>query len=146
MHRVIYVSRAAENMNFASLSQIATTAQRYNERDNLSGVLLWVEGMFLQLIEGPKENLHNTLVRIQNDSRHSGLLRLSYRPTYEVICTDWTMGCYSAKASALPFGLAHAESLSTRIQRIHATPDKQLERFFRQFYCGDFKHAEPIAA
>lgn len=146
MHKVIYVSRAAENMNFVSLSEIAATAQRCNERDNLTGVLLWVEGMFLQLIEGPKENLDDTLVRIQNDPRHSGLLRLSYQPACEAICTDWTMGCYSAKASTLPFGLAHAEGLSRVIQRIHATPDKQLERFFRRFYCGDFKHAEPIAA
>ena len=46
---------------------------RNNQRDNLTGALVFSDGIFMQVLEGPSKAIDATLARIMEDRRHRSL-------------------------------------------------------------------------
>lgn len=55
------------------LSEIMTVSQRNNTRDGISGVLLYHDLEFFQVLEGDQSLVENCYERIQHDPRHSSI-------------------------------------------------------------------------
>jgi hypothetical protein len=54
LKRVIYCSKAAVPMSsLLNVASILAVSSRNNERDDISGLLAYAEGTFIQAIEGP---------------------------------------------------------------------------------------------
>jgi hypothetical protein len=90
--RLIYLSYASGPMDEDELSAILAASRRNNERDGLTGLLLYHEGRFLQCLEGPKEVLMRTLIRIRLDSRHRGVHVLLDEEKEGRLFAGWQMG------------------------------------------------------
>lgn len=76
IERIIYVSEAAPRTGLDEVYGIIRSAHARNGAQGVSGALLYLDGWFAQLIEGPAEAVGETFARIAVDSRHQ---RLSLR-------------------------------------------------------------------
>jgi hypothetical protein len=92
--RLTYASRASEWLTRDDLRTIAAVAQRNNREAGLTGLLLYVEGDFLQVIEGPPDAVESLFEAIERDERNQHVTRLSTERILRRAFADWSMGCF----------------------------------------------------
>ena len=91
MKQLLYVSHTDRALNQWELNGILSVARWNNVRTGLTGLLLHLDGGFLQLLEGPAAPLDRAFARIGIDARHSGTRILLERDS-ERLFPDWPMG------------------------------------------------------
>ena len=69
LFRAIYTSRPF-GFEEGILNQILMTARRCKIRNGVTGALICRDDIYLQWLEGPEEQVKNTLERISRDDRH----------------------------------------------------------------------------
>ncbi|MDB5120404.1 MAG: hypothetical protein JWN56_1622 [Sphingobacteriales bacterium] len=92
MYHIVYVSSATELFTKDELKALVDICNKNNKSLNISGMLLYNEGNFIQLIEGEEETVSKLLHKIEMDSRHRGILILSKGNVDERSFPDWSMG------------------------------------------------------
>lgn len=75
MQRAIYVSDAVGTAggSILSIAQILGASDVNNRRDDLTGLLIFHRGQFMQLIEGARTDLDRLLKRLARDPRHENM-------------------------------------------------------------------------
>lgn len=96
MHRLIYGSRAVRPMDVSDLTSLLRVSRDRNEAAGLTGMLLYCDESFLQLLDGPLDALEETYARICADPRHEDLRLLMLEPAAKPLFPNWTMGFHSA--------------------------------------------------
>lgn len=71
---------------------ILERSRRNNEAADLTGLLLFSSGSFMQALEGPHDALQAAFERIEKDPRHHGLITLLDREVPARAFPDWSMG------------------------------------------------------
>lgn len=71
LYELIYTSLASKEMNPDDLKSILEISRANNEASDITGILMYHNRTFIQLLEGPKEEVLSTYERIKNDDRHS---------------------------------------------------------------------------
>ncbi len=105
MYQYLYVSSAVELFSEAQLSDLLKTSRARNEASGLTGLLLYVRGSFIQLLEGEREAVDATRTRIAADPRHRGMITLLEGDCAQRDFPDWAMGFQrvnEAQAAQLP--------------------------------------------
>ena len=92
--RLTYASRASEWLSREDLRHIAETAQRRNRDLGITGLLLYVEGDFLQVLEGPGVAVEGVYAIIEADPRNRWVTRLATERILRRAFEDWSMGCF----------------------------------------------------
>jgi hypothetical protein len=82
LHRIIYLSRAADNLSIDEVKQLWIKAKSNNKKINVTGILLYIDGDFLQILEGEKEIVENLFELIKIDKRHKSII-IVYNNTIE---------------------------------------------------------------
>ena len=82
MKRVIYISRLVKSLSDEEIEDIGRVSSRNNRRVNITGVLVYVEKLFFQIIEGDNKDIDHLFGKIAKDPRHQDILRL--KTEYEV--------------------------------------------------------------
>lgn len=103
--QLVYVSSAKTKFSEAELEALLDQSRRKNTRLGLSGILLYADGNFMQLLEGEEKQVRSMYTRIAEDPRHDGCMILISGPAAERTFPDWTMGfrnLASAEVRALP--------------------------------------------
>ena len=88
---LIYMS-VASPMKPTTLDDILDASQRNNERRNLTGLLVYRLGHFIQLLEGDKPDVMAVFERIAADGRHSSARVLLAFESGERLFPQWRMG------------------------------------------------------
>jgi len=89
---LIYVSSATRPMSRADLEAILSSSRRNNLKQGITGMLLYLGGNFMQVIEGPEEAVLALQNRLAQDSRHQGIMVLRQAALKERQFKDWAMG------------------------------------------------------
>ena len=97
MDQVVYSSAAAEPFSEARLTELLARARTNNERLGVSGMLLYHEGSFLQVLEGEAAVLAALFGVISADKRHHRVVALLKRKVDARHFGDWRMGFVSTK-------------------------------------------------
>ena len=97
MHQVIYSSAAVEPFSDAELAQLLSLARANNERLGVTGMLLYHDGSFLQVVEGDSAVVEVLFERIGRDKRHHRVVPLLKREVEARHFADWRMGFASLK-------------------------------------------------
>ena len=107
LHRLVYCSRNAiadaHDDVEREVEHILTASRRNNPRDGVTGALLYSEGCFAQVLEGPLAAVERTFERIQCDFRHADVVVLESRRADARMFGDWSMaygGALGAQAAA----------------------------------------------
>ena len=92
LSHVVYVSTASEPMDDEDLAELLAQSRERNARNDITGMLLYKDSRFIQLLEGHEENVQKIFDSIRRDDRHYDvqLLWLRYAQFREF--PDWTMG------------------------------------------------------
>jgi hypothetical protein len=88
----LYASRAAAPADAAAVSAILQQSRRHNPPAGITGVLCHSERLFLQVLEGGREQVNQLYARIMADPRHSDVTLLHYAEISERRYAGWTMG------------------------------------------------------
>jgi len=94
MRRFIYASRWSEAVQQEpdlALQQIVAKSIQNNRIGGLTGFLLAFDGVFLQVLEGPKAEIDAAYDRIRSDPRHQALTVIADHPTEKRAFHDWNM-------------------------------------------------------
>lgn len=94
MHHLIYLSQATVPFGEAELARLLVQSRQYNAAHELTGILLYGNGQFLQVLEGEAETVHSLYARICQDSRHRDVTTYSDKPIRARAFPDWHMACH----------------------------------------------------
>lgn len=73
LYQLIYSSRAAQPMSAAALEEILVDARAGNAKRDITGALVYVGGVFIQILEGDRDDVNRLLASIADDPRHRSL-------------------------------------------------------------------------
>jgi Sensors of blue-light using FAD len=92
LYQIVYFSTANKPFSCAELGELLTHARAYNKQHHITGLLLYNDNEFLQVIEGEYFELKRLFERIADDPRHGRLRVLSNGPLERPTFPDWRMG------------------------------------------------------
>lgn len=92
IYTIAYASSSTYLLSQRDLERLLEEARSKNENSGVTGILLYYDGSFLQILEGPKDQVEDTYRRISYDPRHKGLIRLLCRSFPTRSFSNWTMG------------------------------------------------------
>ena len=92
MKYLIYLSTAVYLMTDTKLLELLNIAREKNKKHNVTGVLLYSEGTFLQVLEGMPEDVDLIFKEIERDRRHKNIIKLIDEPLAKRNFPNWSMG------------------------------------------------------
>lgn len=94
-YRVVYASRnligGSDPEQQAEIAQILKAARANNSQKNVTGALLYNEGYFAQVLEGPRQSVEAIFEKIQRDDRHNEVTVLEGGDMDRRDFPDWSM-------------------------------------------------------
>lgn len=88
---LIYTSVATQPFTEEELVELLRQSKTNNQSQGITGLLLYREGLFMQLLEGPEERVRACYQKICSDPRHRDILLLLEKPSEERFFGDWAM-------------------------------------------------------
>lgn len=90
--QTIYISEATDTMNSNSLLKILKASRAYNVKNDISGILLYRNNTFIQLLEGPKDKIECLYNKILLDKRHKNCFVILEQESKKRSYPNWSMG------------------------------------------------------
>lgn len=107
VYQLVYGSTATVEFDEPTLLELLQGARKNNDSLGVTGMLLYAEGAFLQVLEGEREAVEALFGKIEGDARHTGTRVLLKAEVEERAFEDWSMGFhYATSLAALPEGLS----------------------------------------
>jgi len=92
MRQLLYVSHTSPDLTVAELDNMLTTSRRNNAMLGITGLLLYIEGGFLQILEGDERPLRELYTRVAADRRHWDVRLMLDREVPARAFVGWNMG------------------------------------------------------
>ena len=90
--QLLYRSRSLIGSgSMLQMSAILDEARPLNARDDITGVLTAVDGVFVQIVEGDDAVINGLLKRLSRDDRHTDLTVIERRKVRMRVFGDWDM-------------------------------------------------------
>ncbi len=89
---LVYVSSATVPFSTQDLADLLVVSRNNNSKLDITGILLYKEGNFLQLLEGDENEVKKLYSKIELDVRHGGAIVLTDGFEDERQFPDWSMG------------------------------------------------------
>ncbi|WP_420369916.1 BLUF domain-containing protein [Curtobacterium sp. L1-20] len=97
MLSLIYSSVSTRPLGEDDLEALLEQSRESNEREDITGVLLFRNGYFLQVLEGPDAAVRAKLDRIKHDERHTQVRVILEELVEDRQFPEWTMGFPAAE-------------------------------------------------
>jgi len=112
---IVYISKASRPVTHDDLTHLLGHARQRNEKEGITGVLLYADGSFMQYLEGPADALMRVYAVIKPHPLHFGLIDLVREPISARVFTEWSMACHWVGASGASPLSANYELLASRM-------------------------------
>ena len=110
-----YTSIASHLMSHEELINLLSQARANNSQRNITGMLLYMEGCFFQVLEGERDVLDALYLKIAKDKRHHHVMKLIEEPIEDRGFSDWRMGYQHVTREEL----AHITGLTDFLDQEH---------------------------
>jgi Sensors of blue-light using FAD len=127
--RCLYASRATKAVGDGALDAILKQSRKNNPKRGITGMLCYANGIFVQAIEGGREEVSSLLSVIVKDERNMGVQILMFEEISERRFGNWTMGQvnmasvnsamllkYSTRAELDPFALPGPSTMAMMLE------------------------------
>lgn len=91
MFNLVYQSVANPSFDQTKIQDMLEHARTANDKNGITGCLLFYQGNFLQYLEGNQVKVLSLFDKIKIDSRHSDVQVLSHSYVYRREFSDWRM-------------------------------------------------------
>lgn len=92
MFHVLYASVATEPFTTEQLRELLRRAREHNVAAGITGMLLYKNGNFMQVLQGEEPAVRALTASIQQDQRHCAYQELLQGQTQRRSFADWSMG------------------------------------------------------
>ena len=99
--QLIYLSSLADIKLEPEIGKILESSVRRNEANGITGMLLYANGNFMQVLEGEQQAVEDTYARICADPRHYDIIDLIKAPIAQRQFAQWSMGYQHLSAEFL---------------------------------------------
>lgn len=129
-YQIIYSSQSATPMQTDDLEDILEGAREGNAEVGITGALVYVDGFFLQILEGKAKDLEELMGRIARDVRHERVTVLKQGEVSAAQFSNWHMAYVGATAeqvaewagygrsTAMPDVVSELQSESVKVSRV----------------------------
>ena len=109
--RLLYASRATETIDESLLDSIVRSSEARNREHGITGILCSYPdgGVFLQALEGARDEVNTLYANIVRDQRHRDVTLLHYEEIQERRFAGWRMGSVDLKRINLSMILRFSE-------------------------------------
>lgn len=97
----IYASASSRDFETAELADLLQAARENNAKLGLTGMLLYAEGSFFQVLEGQPDVVETLYAKIERDRRHDQVTLVIKEPIPKRYFDAWTMGFYEVSREEL---------------------------------------------
>lgn len=101
--QLTYVSIRNASCTEAEIQKILSSCKKNNVGLDITGVLLYSDSKFIQMVEGNGKTIGDLYEKIKLDSRHSSVYMISYGPIKERTFPSWHMGVRKIAGSLVDF-------------------------------------------
>lgn len=93
LYELVYISRITSTglSSASTLNDVAEVSNHNNEADNITGILCYGNGCFLQCVEGTEQALTNLKNRLIMDDRHKDLKILKFSTLEKRRFASWSL-------------------------------------------------------
>lgn len=98
---LIYSSAALTDFSELELADLLTAARNNNEKLGITGMLLYTERSFFQIIEGNSDAIEQLFQIISEDKRHSSVVTIIKEPIAQRSFAEWSMGLANVSPNEL---------------------------------------------
>ena len=125
-YQLIYSSEATQPMTATDLEKILVDARVGNETRNVTGVLIYVDGVFFQILEGDKDVVVALMKSIAQDSRHRSVKIFSENETNERAFGSWRMAYVNATPDQMSIwaGLPGTTTIESVLEGVEHHPQR----------------------
>jgi len=99
MISLTYVSFATQPFSARELLDLLTVARENNSKLAVTGLLLYRDRSFMQVLEGRSPTVHMLFRRIARDPRHNEVKSILQESIQERVFPDWSMGFQDLKSA-----------------------------------------------
>lgn len=92
VYQLIYTSSATSSLDELAIYEIAQNSKDNNQALDITGLLLFHQGMVMQVLEGGEKEVSSLYNKIANDHRHTGSMVLMTRHAERREFSKWFMG------------------------------------------------------
>jgi hypothetical protein len=124
MIQLVYESVATPQFEDSEVFDIVDVARRFNPDHDITGLLIYHDRAFVQVLEGPQEAVEALYEHIGTDPRHDDVWRLACMDVQERSFAHWSMG------------LVHTENLPEKIAS-NVRSFRDVTRRMRQLHNND---------
>jgi hypothetical protein len=132
MFHIIYMSSAVVPFSPAELQSLLEVSRRNNTALGVTGILLYKDGNFLQVIEGEKTVLDQLYAKIALDPRHGGVMTFFREEIPEREFPGWSMAFRDLNTDVGNHPEGFNELLNTSFADLSLYPDK-VRAFMKMF-------------
>ena len=96
VYQMIYFSTTPTQMDAVQISDLLKQSKANNARDGITGLLVYYDKMFFQILEGDRDKVEACYHRIEKDQRHRKLFLMWEGDAEKRAFDDWKMA-YESK-------------------------------------------------
>ena len=102
MYYLVYSSTATQPISHQQLADILQSSHRNNPPLGITGMLLYCQGKFIQVLEGRRDAVHDLYLKIVKNTLHTNAQVLLEGRLPERNFETWTMGYKALEDTELP--------------------------------------------
>ena len=103
LSQLVYVSNRKANCNQEEIDKILESCKKNNPPLNITGVLLYSDQKFIQLVEGEYKVINDLYDKIKTDARHDQTRLISMGPIQAKAFPSWHMGARKIAGNEVDF-------------------------------------------
>ncbi len=127
-HELIYTSLARREMNDQDLTELLIQSRDKNRRLNITGILVYHNREFMQLLEGTHQAIFDLYETIIKDERHKRVLLHWDGEIDKRNFTEWSMAFLNTKNIDTTSLGAYSHFLQDGVSALHLKGDKSMGR------------------
>lgn len=94
LFRIVYVSTAQPGLTDSDMETLINVSQSNNDERYITGYLVHNGASFMQLLEGPFNEVDEVYGRILRDRRHTGVVRINAEWAERRVFPNWSMNYF----------------------------------------------------
>jgi hypothetical protein len=132
--QLLYTSKIVTLSSFQEqIKAILNKARESNKQNGVTGILMYRNGEFLQLLEGEQVNVYYTFKKIRDDERHKEVVVLFDSEAKKRVFGNWSMA-FKEDGAGTP---ELKQSLTNLVDLKEVSSNRDIIRIINHFYFGD---------
>lgn len=91
MYSLLYFSTIKSDVLESEIEKIWKKSQSFNAEQDITGMLIFSNGIFMQVLEGDKDNVESLFDAIEQDARHENIVALARETIPNRNFAEWSM-------------------------------------------------------